>query len=199
MTNGRFAEFVAATGFVTDAHHFNWSFVFEQLLPPAVPAMDLPSVQAAPWWRMVEQSSWQWPEGPTGNSIAHRTTHPVVHVSWRDAYYFCRWVGGRLPTEVEWERAARGGLEGRTFPWGDELLPKGVHMMNVFQGSQQVRPGKYTFTHTPEDGWISTSPVGSFTANGYGLHDMTGNVWEWTDRCRSLSLGLTSCCITNPW
>jgi formylglycine-generating enzyme required for sulfatase activity len=128
-------------------------------------------VASAPWWRQVEGALWSRPEGPQ-SSIEGRGDHPVVHVSWNDAAAYCRWGGVRLPTEAEWEYAARGGLEGRLFPWGDELEPGGVHMMNVFQGDF---PGR----NAAADGYAGTAPVGAFPPNGHGLHNATGNVWEW--------------------
>jgi sulfatase modifying factor 1 len=118
VSNQRFAEFVEATGYVTEAERYGWSFVFGGLLPD-----DFPPTQGAaqaPWWRQVHNACWKAPEGPE-TSIEDRLDHPVVHVSWRDATSFCEWVELRLPTEAEWERAARGGLEQKRFPWGDEL------------------------------------------------------------------------------
>jgi formylglycine-generating enzyme len=170
VTNADFAGFVAATGHVTLAEQQGWSFVFAGLLPDDFPPTR--AVAAAPWWRQVHGARWDRPEGPR-SGVESRDDHPVVHVSWMDARAYCAWAGGRLPTEVEWEYAARGGLEQRRFPWGDDLTPGGRHRMNVFQG---------TFpTHdTAEDGYRGTAPADAFPANGYGLHNMTGNVWEWT-------------------
>lgn len=169
VTNADFAAFVEATGYLTDAERFGWSFVFAGLLPDDFPPTA--AVQQTPWWRQVFGACWSHPEGPQSD-VASRGDHPVVHVSWSDAVAFCDWSGTRLPTEAEWERAARGGLEGRIFPWGDELEPGGEHRMNVFQG---------TFPHhdTGADGWVGTAPVDAFSPNGYGAHNMTGNVWEW--------------------
>ena len=126
----------------------------------------------APWWRQVHGATWRHPEGPA-SGIDGRSDHPVVHVSWIDARAFCRWAGGRLPSEVEWEFAARGGLERRRYPWGDELTPNGEHRMNVFQG-------RFPAEDTGDDGFVGTAPVHAFTPNGYGLYNATGNVWEWT-------------------
>ena len=169
VTNEQFAEFTEATGHVTEAERFGWSFVFSGFLPEDFEPTR--AVSGATWWRQVHGAQWRHPEGP-GTGIEERADHPVVHVSWNDAMAFCRWSGTRLPTEAEWEYAARGGLEGAPFPWGDELEPDGRHMMNVFQG-------EFPGANSCEDGWAGTSPVGSFPANGFGLFDMTGNVWEW--------------------
>jgi formylglycine-generating enzyme len=169
VTNDEFARFVAATGYRTSAEQYGWSFVFGGLLPDDFPPTR--SVSAAPWWRQVEGADWQHPEGPRSD-VSARGDHPVVHVSWLDATAFCEWSGGRLPSEAEWECAARGGLRGSHFPWGDEREPGGRHLMNVFQG---VFPGR----NTAEDEWIGTCPVGTFPPNAFGLFEMTGNVWEW--------------------
>jgi formylglycine-generating enzyme required for sulfatase activity len=169
VSNSRFAAFVEATGHVTDAERYGWSFVFGGLLPDAFP--DTRGAVQAPWWRQVHGACWRQPEGPH-SSIGDRLDHPVVHVSWRDAEAFCRWSGARLPTEAEWEFAARGGLVGKRFPWGDELEPDGEHRMNVWQGT-------FPAENTLGDGYLGTCPVDAFPANGYGLHNTTGNVWEW--------------------
>ena len=132
VTNNEFGRFVEATGYRTEAERFGWSFVFGGLLPDDFP--DTRAVAAAPWWRQVEGADWRHPEGPQSD-LGDRGDHPVVHVSWNDALAFCAWAGTRLPTEAEWEYAARGGLEGRVFPWGDELEPGGEHRMNVWQGT----------------------------------------------------------------
>ena len=170
VTNARFAAFVAATGYRTDAEAFGWSFVFAGFLPEDFPPTR--SVVGAPWWRQVEGADWAHPEGPESR-IGAREEHPVVHVSWRDARAFCRWTGARLPTEAEWEYAARGGLDQSRFPWGDDLEPGGEHRMNVFQGS-------FPAQNTAADGFVGTAPVDAFEPNGYGLFQMTGNSWEWT-------------------
>jgi len=169
VTNAEFAAFVDATGHRTDAERYGWSFVFAGLLPDDFP--DTRGVAAAPWWRQVHGATWRTPEGPD-TSVEDRQAHPVVHVSWHDAVAYADWAAGRLPTEAEWEHAARGGLEGKPFPWGDELTPGGEHRMNVWQGS-------FPDARTPEDGWYGTAPVETYEPNGYGLRQMTGNVWEW--------------------
>ena len=170
VTNEEFAEFVADTEYRSDAEEFGWSFVFAGLLPDDFP--DTRAVSSAPWWRQVKGADWGHPEGPA-SSVAGRERHPVVHVSWFDAVAYCAWSSTRLPTEAEWEFAARGGLVQRRFPWGKRLRPDGEHRMNVFQGEF---PGE----NTAADGFDGTAPVGSFEPNGFGLFETTGNVWEWT-------------------
>ncbi len=169
VANAEFAEFIDATGYVTDAERYGWSFVFGGLLPDDFPPTS--GVVSAPWWRQVFGADWSHPEGP-GTGVTDRLHHPVVHVSWRDADAFCQWAGKRLPTEAEWEYAARGGLDGAVFPWGDELEPDGEHRMNVWQGT-------FPSENSHADGFLGTAPVDAFAPNGYGLYNMTGNVWEW--------------------
>jgi formylglycine-generating enzyme len=166
VTNAAFAVFVDATGYVTDAQHYGWSFVFAGQLPEDAPQTR--AVTDAPWWRQVPGAHWRRPHGP-GSGIEDRADHPVVHVSWTDAQAFCRWSGTRLPTEAEWEYAARAGSSD-PFPWGDELEPHGQPRMNVFRGdfpspAPGARPG--------------TVAVDAFAPNNFGLHNVTGNVWEW--------------------
>jgi formylglycine-generating enzyme required for sulfatase activity len=170
VTNAAFSKFVAATGYATDAERFGWSFVFAGFLPDNAP--DTSGVVAAPWWRQVFGADWRHPEGPWSD-IADRASHPVVHVSARDAEAFSTWAGKRLPTEAEWEYAARGGLAGQPFPWGDQLEPGGEHRMNVWQGT-------FPTVNSRADGYAGTAPVRSYPPNAYGLYEMTGNVWEWT-------------------
>lgn len=169
VTNARFGEFVEATGYVTEAERFGWSFVFYAFLPPALRRNQRPI--AAPWWRQVFGADWRHPEGP-GSDIARRQDHPVIHVSWNDAQAFCDWAGVRLPTEAEWEYAARGGREGERFPWGNDLVPDGKHRMNVWQGT-------FPEKNTRADGHLATAPARSYQPNDHGLWCMTGNVWEW--------------------
>ncbi len=116
---------------------------------------------------------WFQPEGP-GSTIDDRMDHPVIHVSWNDAKAFCDWAGKRLPTETEWEYAARGGLEQKKYPWGDELTPNGEHYCNIWQGD-------FPYKNTEEDGYLGTAPATSFPANGFGLYNVAGNVWEWCE------------------
>ena len=169
LSNAEFAAFVEDTEHVTEAERFGWSFVFAGLLPDDFPPTR--GAAHAPWWRQVEGADWRRPEGPPSN-LDGRKDHPVLHVSWNDAQAYCEWAGKRLPSEAEWEYAARGGLEGKVFPWGDEREPGGEHRMNVWQGA-------FPRENTCADGFYGTCPVDAFPANGYGLHNMTGNVWEW--------------------
>ncbi len=169
VTNKQFAAFVDANGYRTEAEGFGWSFVFSGFLPNDFPPTR--AVAAAPWWRQVEGADWSHPEGPH-SSWEERADHPVVHISWNDARAFCAWSGTRLPTEAEWEYSARGGRADSRFPWGEGLEPGGEHRMNVFQGT-------FPDHDTGKDGYVGTAPVDAFPANGSGLHNFTGNVWEW--------------------
>ena len=171
VSNREFAAFTADTGYVTEAETFGNSFVLEMLLSVSVKSGITQAVMNAPWWLPVEGASWKQPEGEDSD-IKDRQKHPVVHVSWNDAVKYCQWSGGRLPTEAEWEYAARGGLEGRLYPWGNNPLPRGDHWMNIWQG-------EFPEENTAEDGYVGTAPVDSFPPNRYGLHNMAGNVWEW--------------------
>ena len=172
VTNEQFNAFVNVTGYKTDAEKFGWSFVFFGHLTPEQLATKVKArVTGSEWWCRLEGATWRHPEGP-GSNIKRRWDHPVVQVSWRDAMAYAGWAGTRLPTEAEWECAARGGLVQKRFPWGDELEPQGRHRMNVWQG---IFPTK----NTEADGYYGTAPAKSYKANDYGLFQMTGNVWEW--------------------
>ncbi|XP_014893091.1 formylglycine-generating enzyme [Poecilia latipinna] len=172
VTTQQFQSFIKATGYVTEAEKFGDSFVFEGILSESVKSQITQAVAAAPWWLPVKGANWNHPEGQDSN-ITDRLDHPVVHVSWADAVAFCSWANKRLPTEAEWEYACRGGLRDRLYPWGNKLNPKGQHYANLWQGDFPVH-------NSGEDGYVKTSPVMSFPANSFGLHDMVGNVWEWT-------------------
>ncbi|NKB42307.1 MAG: SUMF1/EgtB/PvdO family nonheme iron enzyme [Ilumatobacter sp.] len=169
VSNREFRNFVDDTGFGTDAERFEWSFVFHMFLPDDFP--ETRAVAATPWWRQVFGADWAHPAGPQSD-LEGLLDHPVVHVSWNDAMAYCEWAGVRLPTEAEWERAARGGLELRRFAWGDELAPDGATMCNIWEGSFPVE-------NTADDGYVGTAPVDAFPPNGFGLYNVAGNVWEW--------------------
>jgi formylglycine-generating enzyme required for sulfatase activity len=188
VTNDEFARFVEATGYITTAEKAPVLEEVMKQLPPGTPpppaemfvAASLvfrSSPKAVPlnnpfvWWEWKKGANWRCPAG-AGSSIEGLGDHPVVHVSWFDAQAYCEWVGGRLPTEAEWEYAARGSLDGKEFVWGDE--PLSADQCNIWQGRFPVR-------NTKEDGFEKTSPVGMFEPNGYGLYDMAGNVWEWVN------------------
>lgn len=181
VTNAEFARFVAATGYQTIAERP----LDPALYPGALPGMLVPGalvfhMTSGPvdthdirnWWRYVPGASWCHPTGAS-STIEGLEAHPVVHVALADAEAYATWAGKSLPTEAEWEFAARGGLDGAEFAWGDELTPSGRHMANIWQGP-------FPWRNFAADGFAGTAPVGSFPANGYGLFDMAGNVWQWT-------------------
>ena len=171
VTAADFAQFVQDTGYRTEAEVFGYSAVFHLVLA-ANDADVVGRPPETPWWLGVRGADWRHPEGPH-SEIAGREDHPVVHVSWNDAQAYCAWAGRRLPTEAEWERASRGGIERARYPWGNDLLaPDGSWRCNIWQGT-------FPTINTAEDGWITTAPVHTFEPNGYGLWQTVGNVWEW--------------------
>ncbi len=170
VTNDMFRDFIDDTGYKTDAEKLGWSFVFHQQLPDDFKATQ--AVANTQWWRKVEGATWKH---PIGANIEHPQLpdYPVVHVSWHDASAYAKWAGGRLPTETEWEHAARGGLEDVPFPWGTkEPDDKNHQPCNIWQGT-------FPIDNTALDGFNFTAPAKSYEPNGYGLYNMCGNVWEW--------------------
>ena len=169
VTNAEFGAFVANTSYRTDAERYGWSFVFHLFVSPMVQAA-AQRVAGVEWWVQVYGATWSAPTGPSSHA---EDDHPVVHVSWRDAHTYAIWAGKRLPSEIEWEHAAAGGLDTPRYPWGDEFLTGANAKANIFEGDFPRR-------NTAEDGYAGTAPVTAYDANGYGLHNMVGNVWEWT-------------------
>jgi formylglycine-generating enzyme required for sulfatase activity len=181
VTNERFARFVEATGHVTFAEIPPNPDDYPGALPHMLYAGSLVFVQPSGpvdmrdftnWWQFMKGADWRHPYGPD-SSIDSLSHHPVVHVAYADAEAFAKWEGKDLPSEAEWEFAARGGLEGAAYAWGDDFLPENRYMANTWQG-------EFPWQQLEKDGYAGTSPVGAFPANGYGLHDVIGNVWEWT-------------------
>jgi formylglycine-generating enzyme required for sulfatase activity len=181
VTNEEFACFVEATGHLTfaelppDPADYPGALpemLYEGSLVFVKPGGPVDRSQIGNWWQYMRGADWRHPQGP-GSSLAGRERHPVVHVTYGDAEAYARWAGKELPTEAEWEFAARGGLEGATYAWGDEFMPGGRNMANTWQG-------EFPWYNRVDDGYEGTSPVDAFPANGYGLLDMIGNVWEWT-------------------
>jgi len=180
VTNEDFAAFISATGYVTvaerplDPRDFPGAPA-DALVPGSTvftaPGRPVNLRNAMEWWQYVPGANWRHPDGPT-STLTGRERHPVVQIAYEDAVAYARWAGKRLPTEAEWEFAARGGLTGNLYPWGNDLVPHGTHHANTHQGT-------FPHTNTAADGFVATAPAGSFAPNGYGLHDMAGNVWEW--------------------
>jgi formylglycine-generating enzyme len=203
VTNREFAAFVAATGYLTVAERppnpADYPGAMRHMLKPGAMVfrktrepVDLRDIRN--WWAWKPGAYWRHPEGQ-GSSIAGRLDHPVVQVAFEDAEAYAHWAGKELPTEAEWEFAARGGLDGAEFVWGSELTPGGRHMANTWQG-------EFPWQNLQSDGFERTSPVGSFPPNGYGLYDMAGNVWEWTTdwfSSRHPAKAPSPCCLpANP-
>jgi len=180
VTNAQFAEFIKATGYVTVAEQTPDPKDFpgaplDMLVPGSAvftqPAGEVPLDNHLRWWRYVKGASWKAPEGPSSNTQG-REDHPVVHIAWNDAVAYAKWAGKRLPTEAEFEFAARGGLDRKPYAWGDELKPNGSWPANIWQGRFPVK-------NTVDDRYERTSPVNAFGQNGFGLYDVGGNVWQW--------------------
>jgi formylglycine-generating enzyme required for sulfatase activity len=189
VTNEQFRKFVRETKYKTEAENFAWSFALAPRVDPEIRKGIKEAVPGAPWWIPVQKAYWRQPEGP-GSSIKDRMNYPALHMSWNDATKYCEWAGKRLPTEPEWELAARGGLKGKEYPWGSKFEKS---RMNIWQG-------KFPDENTKEDGYLGPAPVDAYKpqnkfgnihldakepkhanclCSAKGLHDMVGNVWEW--------------------
>uniref|UniRef100_A0A1B0BBP9 Sulfatase-modifying factor enzyme-like domain-containing protein n=1 Tax=Glossina palpalis gambiensis TaxID=67801 RepID=A0A1B0BBP9_9MUSC len=173
VSNQKFLEFVKASNYTTEAEFFEDSFLFKSLLTEdEQEKLKDYRVANALWWFKVRGVNWKHPIGVNSN-LAGLELHPVVHVSWNDAMAYCQWAGKRLPTEEEWEVACRGGKSRKLFPWGNKLMPKEQYWLNIWQG-------EFPDTNTEEDGYATTCPVNKFPQNIYEMHNIVGNVWEWT-------------------
>jgi sulfatase modifying factor 1 len=197
VTNREFDRFVRKTGYVTVAERTPDPAAYpgarQEMLIPASTVFRKPPHRVDlgnhfNWWTYVPGADWRHPQGP-GSSIKKRPDHPVVHVAWEDVEAYAQWAGRQLPSEAEWEFAARGGLDGATYAWGDELTPEGRWMANTWQGEFPVE-------NLNQDGFEGTAPVGSFPPNGYGLFDMIGNVWEWTTDWYDAQVDVSHACCT---
>jgi formylglycine-generating enzyme required for sulfatase activity len=197
VTNRDFDRFVRKTGYVTLAERppdpAQYPDARPDLLVPASAVFVAPPHRvdlANPyhWWKIVPGAAWRHPQGP-GSSIRKKPDHPVVHLAWPDVEAYADWVGKQIPTEAEWEFAARGGLDGATYAWGEELTPEGRYLANTWQG-------EFPIQNTKADGYLGTAPVGRYPPNGYGLYDMIGNVWEWSSDWYADHSQLAPACCT---
>ena len=203
VSNAEFRRFIEATGYRTFCEIAPDPAQYPGALPEMLRAASVvfvpPPGRVAlndhyQWWQFVPGADWRHPQGP-GSNIDGKDEHPVVHVAWPDVEAYARWAGKEIPTEAEWEFAARGGRDDCEYAWGDELAPDGVHLANTWQG-------EFPWQNLADDGHVGTSPIGTYPANGYGLFDMIGNVWEWTAdwyRPRHPADVVKACCIPeNP-
>jgi formylglycine-generating enzyme required for sulfatase activity len=201
VTNADFARFARKTGHVTVAEQApdpaDYPGARRELLVPASTVFRAPTHRVDlgdpyNWWTYVPGADWRHPQGP-GSAIRNKPDHPVVHLAWDDVVAYAAWAGKQLPTEAEWELACRGGLDGATYAWGEEFNPGGRWMANTWQG-------EFPLENLALDGYAGTAPVGRYPANGYGLHDMIGNVWEWTADWYQAHADATHACCTpaNP-